>query len=203
MIETLPTPEPEVTRRRWTRKEYHKAAELGLFGPDERLELIHGEVYQKMAPQKSGHFFVITALYHALTRAFGEGFTVRQQGPALFGQHSEPEPDIGVYPGKWQDFAFHHPRLSDAVLIVEVSDTTLRTDRTLKASLHAEAGVQDVWIVNVNARTVEVRRQPTETPHKAFPFGYRSVRSYAEEETIVPLATPDRAVAVRGLLPPA
>lgn len=190
---------PELERRKLSRADYHRAAELGIFGPDERLELIHGEVYRKMSPQSSAHAMAIRAVATALEEAFGEGVDVRQQLP-VHTDDSEPEPDVAVVPGSWQDYK-NHPSADVALLIVEIADTSVRGDRGLKAALYAEAGVRDYWIVNLNARAVEVYREPAalaSTPHG---FGFKSVRLYTEDETVSPLAKPEAAIPVARLLP--
>lgn len=200
MIETLPTPETEILRRPWTREEYHKAAELGLFGPDERLELIYGEVYQKVSPQKSGHAFVIRALDELLSETFGERFDVRAQLPLRWNDDSEPEPDISVVPGHWRDYQSQHPHLGAAVLVVEVSDTSLRLDPTLKAALYAEAEVLEYWIVNLKDRVLEVYRGPAPRGANAGPR-YRVLHVYQLDEAVSPLSVPGARLAVGDFLP--
>jgi Uma2 family endonuclease len=83
-----------------------------------------------------------------------------------------------------------------------VSDTTLRTDRTLKASLYAEAGVKDYWIVNLKAHCIEVYREPAAMPRTAFTFGYQSRRLYTGDATLAPLAAPEAVISVPDILPP-
>lgn len=210
MVETLARPEattprpeedgPGPLRRLLTREEYHRMAEAGIFGPDERIELIHGEVYHKVSPQKSSHFFVIHRVAAVLTAIFSEGFIVRQQGPLRFEEDSEPEPDVSVVPGRWEDYTFVHPRLIHSVLVVEVADTSLRSDRTIKAALYAQAGVQDYWIVNLTNGTVEVYREPDAA---AGPKGYKSRRIYTAGESLSPLAAPETSIPVADILPPA
>jgi Uma2 family endonuclease len=80
------------------------------------------------------------------------------------------------------------------VLIIEVSDTTLEYDQTIKATIYATAGIEDYWIVNINERTVEVRRQPG-------PSSYRSLQTYTETDTIAPLFNPTASILVADLLP--
>jgi Uma2 family endonuclease len=214
MVETLPRvqvlsdPGPEVPpveadgpgpcKRLLTREEYHKMAEAGIFGPDERLELIDGEVYKTMSPQARLHARAIMRLASRLREAFGEGFYVQQQLP-LAGPDSEPEPDLSVLPGTPED-AREHPLCADAALVVEVADTSLRTDRKLKAPFYARAGVRDFWIVNLKHRTVEVYREPGDAGAPS--PEYKSVRIYTEGETLSPLAAPEAALAVSDILPP-
>src|SRR5260370_88087 len=92
---TLPAPEQRVTGtrpRRWTREEYYRAAECGVFKPGERLELLNGEILQKMSPQRPPHATVLTMTAVALGKAFGSSYYVRQQLPLVLNDESEPRP---------------------------------------------------------------------------------------------------------------
>ncbi len=191
----METPGP----RCWTREEFERAGDLGLFGPEERLELISGEIIKKMAPQNSPHITGIRLVEEALRLAFPTGHDIRVQGPLALGSSSQPEPDVAVVTGSMRDYARHHP--TTAVLIVEISDSTLRYDRTTKAELYAAAGIPEYWIVNLNDRVLEVHRQPA--PMTGYTLGhyYRSVTQYLESESIAPLAAPDHSIEIADLLP--
>lgn len=190
-----------VQPRRWTREEYHRAGNLGLFGPSEHLELVKGEILQKVSPRNTPHITGIRKTSIALERAFGAGFDVRSQGPMALADGSEPEPDVLVVPGVPDDYGSEHPAASDARLVVEVSDTTLGYDRQTKAALYAEAGIADYWILNLPARQLEVRRNPVALPAgEQFAFGYQTT-VYGEADTITPLAAPAAVIAVSDLLP--
>lgn len=186
-------------RRSFTRAEYMLAAEVGILKPDERLELIEGEIYQKMSPQKAPHATTICLVENALNRIFSEGYDVRVQLPLALGERSEPEPDVAVVSGSIRDYETEHP--ASAVLVVEVSDTTLASDRTLKASLYALAGIEEYWIVNLVDRVLEVHRQPAEMAEQPFGHHYRSITRHTETETLSPLAAPAASLAVADLLP--
>jgi Uma2 family endonuclease len=95
-----------------------------------------------------------------------------------------------------------HPTPADVRLVVEVSDTTLRLDRKVKAALYAEAGVPDYWIGNLRVRRLEVYRDPVPLPDPPGGYGYRSVTFYSEEESITPIAAPHAVIRVADLLPP-
>ncbi|HEY3411461.1 MAG TPA: Uma2 family endonuclease [Armatimonadota bacterium] len=208
MIETIerpPNPEiPETNgampERRFTRAEYHRAAETGVFAPDERLELLWGRVVTKMSPMSSAHAMGIRAVAEALDEAFGEGFDIRQQLPAFAGEKSEPEPDICVLPGSWRDYPAH-PQLNRAVLVVEIADTSLRFDRGIKAALYAEAGVRDYWVLNLTNRTLEVFRDPAPLPDTPSGFAYRTCTVYTTDLTVSPLERPDAVIPVQSLFP--
>src|SRR5437870_7021724 len=117
-------PDRGVRARRWTRKEYYRAAELGLFRPGERLELLDGEIIQKMAPNPP-HAAVVSRTDRILAVAFGPGHHIRTQQPLVLNGWSEPEPDVVVAPGTEFDYLSDHPKASEARLVVEVSDTTV------------------------------------------------------------------------------
>jgi Uma2 family endonuclease len=142
--------------KRWTGAEYDRAVEMGLFD-HQRLELIQGEVLE-MSPMNDPHAQGITLVHYALLRVFpAERFTVRVQCPMRLGADSRPEPDLAVVSGGPREQTGHP---TSALLIVEISDTTLDFDRSQKALLYARHGIGEYWIVNLAERRVEVRRDP-------------------------------------------
>ena len=186
-------------RRLWTREEFERAADLGLFKPGERLELIEGEIIRKVAPMKTPHAVGILLAQKILFRTFGDGYTVRIQLPLGLGKRNEPEPDFAVTVGTERDQLPDHP--SKALLIVEVADSTLRLDRGRKARVYAMAGIPEYWIVNVQDRLLEVHRDPN--PMASLPLGhhYRSITRLTATDSITPLAAPDSSILVGNLLP--
>lgn len=186
-------------RRLFTRAEYERAAELGLFGPEERLELIGGEVIKKMTPQRSLHAAGVGLAARNLGRAFGEAFDVRVQLPLALADESEPEPDVAFVRGGPRDYRDAHP--ASAVLVVEVADTSLVFDRTTKASLYASAGIPEYWIVNLPDRVLEAHRDPLPMAEQPFGHHYRSVTRHAADESIAPLAAPGATIRVADLIP--
>ncbi len=180
-------------RRPWSRQEFERASEVGLFRPDERLELIEGEIVSKMAPQKSPHSAGISAAEEALRRIVPQGHYIRVQMPLALGDFSEPEPDVAVVVGSFRDYVDQHP--TTAVLVVEVADTTLAYDRTTKAALYARAGIPEYWIVNLQDRVVEVHREPAAMAEQPLGHHYRSITRRAPGESVAP------GVQVDDLLP--
>jgi Uma2 family endonuclease len=185
--------------RRFTRAEYHRAAETGVFAPDERLELLWGKVVTKMSPMSRLHARAIRCVSGALEEAFGGEYDVQGQLPLAYGD-SEPEPDISVVPGT-PDHYKEHPACSDAVLVVEIADSSLRFDRGTKAALYAEAGVRDYWVLNLTNRTLEIFRDPAPSRDAPRGFAYRTHTVYTTDLTVLPLERPDVAIAVSSLFP--
>src|ERR1700676_210653 len=152
--------------RRWTKAEYYQIAAMGWFD-GKRVELVEGEI-MVFSPQKFIHYAVTDQVAERLRKAFGIGFWVRLQAPLGLGSRSEPEPDVSVVAGARTDYT-DHP--STALLVVEISDTTLANDLGRKASLYARAGLPDYWIVNLVDEQVEVFRNPIVDGMQ--PYGFR------------------------------
>jgi Uma2 family endonuclease len=149
-----------------------------------------------MSPQKEPHAATVSQAGRVVTDMFGSNYLVRQQLPIILHDQSEPEPDLAVVPGQPWDYLQSHPLAADVLLLIEVSDTTLRFDRERKQEAYSRAGVAEYWILNLRDRQLEVYRDPSE-------FGYRSVVVYGEDERVSPLHAPQAAVRVGDLLPPA
>jgi Uma2 family endonuclease len=183
--------------RRWTRLEYERLVEQDFFGPDDRLELIDGTLIVK-EPQKSGHFTAVALVHDALRSAFGPGWFVRLPGPVALDESSEPEPDISVVPGVARDYRDAHP--ARPVLVVEVSESRLRFDRTTKAAIYARAGVADYWIVNLVDRCLEIHREPAPSATPGL-WEYRAIQRLGPDGVASPLAVPTARILVADLLP--
>ena len=184
--------------RRWTTAEYYALSDAGLFD-DERVELLDGEIWTLPA-QKMPHFTAVEAAAEVLLSAFGPGFTARKHGPMTLEDGTEPEPDVLIAPGSWRDYAQAHPTPPEARLLVEVSDATLRKDRGEKLRTYARAGIADYWIVNLVNRQLEVYRDPA--PMNGG-FGYKTVLTLFDGDTVTPLAAPGSTITVADLFPPA
>ena len=126
---------------------------------------------------------------------FGRG-RIQSQGPIAANDYSEPEPDIAVLRGRVDDYMDDDPGPGEILLLVEVSNTSLRVDRTVKATLYARAGIPEYWVLDVNERTLETFRRPG-------PGGYADTLRLRETDTVFPLAAPEAAIPVADLLPPA
>lgn len=191
-----PIPFDQPQPRRWTREEYYRLGEMGMF-LNQRAELIEGKI-MVLSPQKWLHASSVDRVAEVLRCALPAGFWVRMQLPLSLGQVSDPEPDISVVAGRREDYT-DHP--SKAVLLVEVSDSTLVFDRIQKASLYAHAGIADYWIVNLVDRRLEVRRTPATDSTQPYGYAYADLTTLLPPATVHPLAAPTVGVAVADLLP--
>src|SRR5579885_182049 len=189
-------PRSKPRTRRLTRAEFYRMADLGFFR-NRRVELINGAIVE-MPVMKNPHAVAIALTEDALRKAFGPGFWVRTQMPVALGKWSEPEPDVAVVPGSPRDYS-DHP--TTALLVAEISDTTLSYDRNRKARLYARAGIPEYWIVNLVQNQLEVRRDPQPDPANPRRFRYTQTIILKAGDTIAPLAAPQALVAVADLLP--
>lgn len=164
---------------------YHRMIDGGVFA-SERVELVEG-VIVAMSPHSSEHARVVSALQKVF-RALGDEWAVRCQLPLTLAR-SEPEPDLAVCPQPLEDAAPRHP--TTASLVVEVARSSLELDRA-KATIYAEAGVIEYWLVDVVTRRVEVFREPDGAR-------YRVVTVALLDETLTPVAVPALDVAVSRL----
>jgi len=142
-------------RHRISVHDYHRMAEVGVLAPDARVELIEGEIID-MAPIGKDHQSIVDQLNRMLVRAVGESAIVRVQGSVRLSQWSEPEPDLVLLAPRADFYRSEFASGEDTLLVIEVSDTTLRYDREVKVPLYARHGVPEVWIVDVNADTLLV-----------------------------------------------
>ena len=190
--------EADIQVRKLRRVEYDRLVECELLGPEDKIELLDGQMVVK-EPQSSPHATGIQLAARALRAAFGDGFHVRAQAPVALDDESEPEPDVSVVPGDPRDYRDEHP--SRPVLVVEVALSCLRFDRGRKGSLYARAGLADYWIVNIPDAQLEVYREPMSDARAPFGWRYASVTTLGSGQRIAPLAAPAAPVLVADLLP--
>ena len=146
-------------RHRWTVAEYHRMAEVGLLHEDSRVELIDGEIIE-MAPIGSEHAghnnYLMSCLAH---RLYGKA-VVAGQNPVILGGYEEPQPDIALLRWRNDYYRTAHPHAEDVLLIIEISDSTLRYDHDVKIPLYAKNGIPEVWLLDIQNRQLEIQREP-------------------------------------------
>jgi Uma2 family endonuclease len=187
----------EAKHHLWTREEYYKLAEQGFF-KNKRVELIEGEIID-IAGMGHPHRTATVVAGDTLRETFGEGYFITSQCPLDLSEISAPEPDIAVIEGNPRDYT--NLPLTTAVLVVEISETTVSYDRTDKASLYAKYGVADYWLLNLKTKRLEVRRRPIEDENASFGFSYSETTILKENDFVSPIERPDIQIAVRDLLP--
>ncbi|MEL6222886.1 MAG: Uma2 family endonuclease [Cyanobacteria bacterium J06627_8] len=185
-----------VSLKRWTVDEYHRISSLGILMPDERTELLAGHI-TLMAAKGTTHVLVTRLLSQALDKLLADQPAfVSTQEPIHIDELSEPEPDIFIVQGTVRDYEKHHPHPEEVLLIIEVSDSTLKQDCEIKDKLYAQAGVADYWVVDVNNRQLHIFREPASG-------GYASHLILKEPHEVSPLAFPDVVLSLTSFLPSA
>ncbi len=184
---------------RFTRDQYFTLAEHGFFD-GRRVMLIYGEVLE-MAAMKEPHACGVSALADVFRAVFGVGFYVREEKALDVGAATVPEPDVAVVPGTWR--TYHRsptpPDASLALVVAEVSDTTLFYDTTTKAELYATAGIADYWVLDVENERLLVFRDPRPIP--AGGQSYRTCLRLVSGDTISLLAVSNTPIPVADFFP--
>lgn len=176
----------------YTADEYSHLVETGQLGPDDRVELLEGVIVE-MSPQGIRHASGIRRV-DAVVRAAFPDHVISVQLPFRAGSRSEPEPDVSVVPGEVRNYDKRHP--DRAVLMVEVSDSSLVQDRLTKARIYAAAGVPEYWIVNLVDDVLEVYRSPDAEARL-----YRETTTLDRTAAVRPLNAPHAEIRVADLLP--
>jgi Uma2 family endonuclease len=180
----------------WSVGEYHQINDLGIIDPDERTELIAGQILM-MAAKGTAHVLTLRLLASVLESLLGDGSVfVSTQDPIQLDNFSEPEPDLALVKGSILDYVDRHPRAEDIYLVVEVADSTLKQDCELKDKLYARSGIADYWVIDLKYRRVHIFQQPT-------PTGYTSHLILTAPNLVSPLAFPTAIVSIESILPPA
>lgn len=169
------------TAKRFTIAEYHRLAELGFFEENDRFELIKGEIIQ-MAAKGTPHSVCSTRLYRELFKLLVEEAILRGQEPIIIPDDSEPEPDLVIVRNRPDDYLEAHPSPSDVLLVIEISNSTLKYDQDVKLSVYSEAGISDYWIFNLVDNYLEFYSEPYKDLQGK--YGYRRKLIYLPNESV-------------------
>lgn len=183
----------KVARRRFTVDEYYKMAHAGILKEDDRVELIEGDIIE-MAPIGAKHAACIRRLLHIFNSKICGKALVDAQNPLRIDKYSEPQPDLMLLKPREDFYATFHPRPEDVFLLVEVADTSVVYDREIKINLYARAEINEVWLIDLQARKITVYRQPSLN-------GYKEIKEYGRNNSIAPVAFPGMNISVREILP--
>ncbi len=182
-----------LSRRLITVADYYKMAEAGILSPDDRIELIEGQIIE-MSPIGSDHSGQVNRLTRLLINAVGDRAVLGVQNPVRLSDITEPEPDFAVLKPRQDDYAGSMPGPQDVLLLIEVSDSSLGYDRGVKARLYARHAIPEFWIVNVRNGTVVVHRAPAEG-------SYTSIVQITRHDTLTIAALPGIELPAAGIFP--
>ena len=180
------TDDAVLTRHKLDVHAYHRMGEAGIFRGDERVELIEGELID-MAPIGSDHSASINSLNLALVTACGGQALVSVQNPVRLDRYNEPQPDFAVLRPRADNYRVSHPSPADVLLLVEVADSSLRFDRTVKLPLYARHLIPELWIVDLRRRELDVFRDPAGD-------AYATTASFRESDSITLALAPEITV---------
>jgi Uma2 family endonuclease len=198
----------DVLRRRFTVEQYHQMAEHGILSPEDRVELLDGEIVE-MSPIGPRHVHAVNRANRAFSRRVGDRAIVSVQNPVRLSDRSEPEPDLALlrpYVGGPTSRGLPGP--GDVLLLIEVADTSAAYDRLHKLPQYARAGIPETWLLNLSGAgspggrdtdgaegepVLEAHRRPT-------PHGYSEIRLLRRGERIAPIALPEVEFPVDELL---
>jgi Uma2 family endonuclease len=179
-------------KRLFTVKEYYQMYASGVLPYGERVELIKGEII-KMSPIGRRHAACVDRCNYVFASKLGVRVVIRIQNPLALDNTSEPEPDVMLLKYKDDFYESGHPQPSDVLLLTEVADSTIDSDRLLKIPLYAEDGITEVWLIDINSDCVEVYRYPTAQ-------GYQYIQKFHRGQDLSILAFPDVNITVDKIL---
>jgi Uma2 family endonuclease len=165
---------PEMPIWRLSVAQYHEMIRTGILTEDDRIELLEGLLVTQMT-KNPPHSLATQLIRDMLAQLISGNFFVSDQEP-LTTEDSEPEPDVMVVRGKRRDYAEKHPASADVLLVVEVADSTLQRDKTIKLGIYAQAKISSYWLLNLPERQLEVYTNPKES-------GYEQKQIYHESES--------------------
>ncbi|MDQ2808287.1 MAG: Uma2 family endonuclease [Chloroflexota bacterium] len=148
-----------LTHHRFTADEYNRLGEARIIGEDDRVELMDGEILD-MCAIGYRHAAHVTELTSLLADNRVEGMRVSVQNPLDLGQRYQPQPDLMLLRERVDRYKSGLPTAADVLLLIEVADSSLDYDQHIKLPVYAQAGIAEVWIVNLDADQVEIYSQP-------------------------------------------
>lgn len=181
-----------IQRKLFTTAEYHQMLQAGILSEDDRVELIEGEIWE-MSPIGSRHIWCVAHLNRILQRGLGDDVFVFVQSPIRLNDFSEPEPDLAVIRPHAGSHPETIPTAEEALLVIEVADSSVEYDRKVKMDLYARNGVPEAWLFDLSQEALEIYRSPS-------PDGYREILIRRPGDQLSPLAFPDLMIEVAAIL---
>ena len=162
--------------------------EAGILKPTDRVELIRGEIVE-MSPIGRRHYAFVNNLNQLLAVRLAGRAIVAVQGPIALADDTEPEPDVAIIRRRRVPYKEREAYAEDALLLIEVAESSLAYDRSTKLRLYAEAGIPEYWVVDCATESIEVHRSPDAG-------GYRDVSRLTGSASASLLAFPDVRVTL-------
>ncbi|MGZ8219557.1 Uma2 family endonuclease [Methylomagnum sp.] len=187
MVAVLQNPPVQMPHFKLTVDDFYRMGEAGIFKADDRIELIEGELID-MAPIGSFHAGLNNRISRWMARLLGDKATPWTQSPIRLSRNSAPQPDFALLRYRSDDYAKSLPTAADVLLLVEVADSTIRSDREVKAPLYARHGVPEYWLIDLPTRCIEVYLDPVGGR-------YQTVRT-VESGLLAPSAFPEATLDV-------
>lgn len=172
--------------------EYYRMAEVGLLSPDDRVELIEGEIVE-MSPIGKTHGGTVKRSNRLLNRELGDAVVVSVQDPIHLNDFSEPQPDLALLKPRKDFYSHSHPTPDDVLVVIEVADTSVNYDRNVKLPLYARAGIPEAWLMVLQKDVIEVHSQPRNGK-------YQKVQRLKRGKTLVSPTIPTFECKVEDLL---
>jgi Uma2 family endonuclease len=182
----------QLNRRRFTVDEFMQLAERGILGEEDRVELINGEIIE-MAAIGPPHAGCVNRTTRLIDRRLGDSVVLAGQNPVITSHYYMPQPDIAVLRPREDFYDRSHPTPDDILLLIEVSDTTLQFDRKVKLPQYAQAGIPEVWIIDLNGKRIERYSEPVDGT-------YRVVRRLRRGQTITSTILPALSLPVGDII---
>lgn len=181
-----------ISRHHFSVDDLDRMIVAGVLSEDGRVELIDGEIVE-MTPVGSQHAGCVKTLNHLLSIAVGGRLVVSVQDPVRLSHDSQPQPDVAVLRARDDFYRSSHPTAADVLLLVEVADTSLAIDRGAKLPLYAQAGIPEVWIVDLVAGRLEAYSEPSAE-------GYRLQRVRTRGDHLDGSTIPGMSLSVSDIL---
>lgn len=183
----------ELTRRLFTVHDYHRMGEAGILSKEDRVELIRGEILA-MSPIGPPHCAAVDRATRAIVNITGDSAIVRVQGAGRLDEYDEPQPDIVLLRPREDFYASAHPGPPDILLVVEIAESSLEYDRTVKKRLYAETGIPEYWVADVKNDCLFAYSDLGDN-------SYRLVRQFHRGDFIAPQLLPECRLQIDVLLP--
>ncbi len=182
----------ELMKRRFDVDDYHRMAQAGILGEDDRVELINGEILA-MTPIGPRHSAAVNRANRALVLAVGDRAIVQVQGSVRLDRFHEPQPDLVLLRPQQDFYASRLPGPEDILLVIEIAESSLPYDRDVKAGIYARAGIVEYWLADLDDRSVWQFRDPQGG-------AYRDRLRLQQGQSIAPVALAHCVVAVNDLM---